>query len=214
MKHLSKVWAIIALIVVSCNSNNTSSENMDMNSLLNENQEGMMDMDSEESLNSMIQSLPSPLEISSLIKGSGVAFNEKFLNSTENKKYYTNDLKKALAMGIYSGNLGYINVYEKSYLAIKYLSTIKDLADDLSIGQFFDFETIRRLAANSNKLDSLIYLSSMNFDKMDRYLRTQKRSHLSVLIVTGTWLESLYLATQVAKTSQHEGLLLITAIPR
>ena len=66
---------------------------------------------------------------------------------------------------------------------------------------------IARLSSNSDKIDSLIYLSTMNFEKMDSYLRSQKRSNLRVRLVTGTWLESLYLATQVAAEKQNESLI-------
>jgi hypothetical protein len=41
---------------------------------------------------------------------------------------------------------------------------------------------------------------------MDKYLRTDKRSDLSTLMVTGVWIEGLYLATQVAKADPHPEL--------
>jgi len=207
MKHLFLSCILLSFFFFGCNSNKGNTEKLDMNQLLSENSEAQELEISEESLNSIIQSLPSPLEIASVIKGSDVPFNEGLLNKTESQENFTTDFEKSLAMGLYSGNLGYINVYEKSYLAIKYLSAIKNLADDLNIGQFFDFETIKRLSENSDKIDSLIYLSTVNFEKMDQFLRSQKRSNLSVLIVTGTWMESLYLATQVVKTKRNEQLI-------
>jgi hypothetical protein len=206
MKHIFLSCFILSLCFYGCNSNKGNTEKLDMNRLISENSQTTELEISEESLNSIIQSLPSPLEIASLIKGSGVPFNEGLLNKVESQKNFTTDFEKSLAMGLFSGNLGYINVYEKSYLAIKYLSAIKNLADDLNIGQFFDFETIKRLSENSDKIDSLIYMSTVNFEKMDAFLRSQKRSNLSVLIVTGTWMESLYLATQVVKTKPNDEL--------
>jgi len=41
---------------------------------------------------------------------------------------------------------------------------------------------------------------------MDKYLRSDNRSELSTLMVTGVWIEGLYLATQVAKSSPHPQL--------
>jgi len=161
---------------------------------------------SEESMGEIIQSFPSPIEIATLIKDGGTRFNEKYLNSKDNVGLYSTDDEKALAMGIYAGDLGYINIYSKSYLALGYLGTIKSLANDLKVGQFFDFETIKRFTSNSDKLDSLLYLTTLNFSRMDNYLRNQKRSKLSVLIVTGTWMEGLYLATQVVQTKTDEAL--------
>ena len=207
MKHLVLSCILLSFCIYGCNSNKGNTEKLDMNQLISENSEKPELEISEESLNSIIQSLPSPLEIASTIKGSGVPFNEGLLNKTDMQENYTTDFEKSLAMGVYSGNLGYINVYEKSFLAIKYLTAIKGLADDLKIGQFFDFETIKRLSSNSDKIDSLIYLSTVNFEKMDQFLRGQTRSNLSVLMVTGTWMESLYLATQVVKSKKNDILI-------
>ena len=41
---------------------------------------------------------------------------------------------------------------------------------------------------------------------MDAYLRKQKRGNLSVLIVCGTWLEGLHIATEVVKDKAHNML--------
>jgi hypothetical protein len=44
---------------------------------------------------------------------------------------------------------------------------------------------------------------------MDEYLRETDRSNLSALMITGVWIESLYLATQVAKQNSNEDLKLM-----
>ena len=78
-----------------------------------------------------------------------------------------------------------------------YIGSIRDLADGLSIGQFFDFNTIRKLATNSNNLDSLLLITTKNFNKINVYLQDQKRSNLSILLLTGGWLEALHITCQV-----------------
>jgi hypothetical protein len=206
MKNLA-IFLIISLFIFSCKSGKTKNETADFNKLINENVEDNSLSISEESMNDIIQSLPSPLEIASKIKESGVKFDESLLNKTDNSDLYTADSEKALALGIYAGDLGYINIYGKSYLAVTYLGSIKKLAEDLKVGQFFDFETIKRMGSNSNNLDSLLYLSTMSFEKMDKYLREQKRGKLSVLTVTGTWLESLHLATKVVEVKTDSSLI-------
>ena len=71
----------------------------------------------------------------------------------------------------------------------------------------FDFNTIKRLASNNDKIDSLLYISTSNFNRMDEYLRSQKRGHLSALIVSGSWLEGLYIATEIATAHPVEELI-------
>jgi hypothetical protein len=58
---------------------------------------------------------------------------------------------------------------------------------------------LKRLAINNEDLDRLMFLSVNSFNRMDRYLRDNNRNNLSTLIVTGVWIEGLYLATQVYK---------------
>jgi hypothetical protein len=204
MKLRNSLIIILCLLLTACGGNKTKKEKIDVNSLLKEN-EGTLEI-SAESMNSIIESIPSPLEIAMVIKNSGNGFNETILNKQENARLYTTDQAKALSIGVYGGDLGYINIYEKAYLTVNYLTTIKGLADDINIGQFFDFTTIKRMASNSDKMDSLIYLSTINFNKMDAFLRSQKRSNLSILMVTGTWTEGLYIATQVAKENKSKDL--------
>ena len=206
MKHQITFYIFCSLLLISCGGNRNDSGSQDLNSLLGEKSSQSELSISEEAMNEIIQSLPSPLEIATLIRETGLRYNPDFLNSTDNAKLYSTDTEKALAMGIYSGDLGYINIYEKSSAAFNYLGTVKKLADDLMIGQFFDIETIKRIASNSSKIDSLLYISTMSFEKMDRYLRDQKRSKLSVLLVTGTWIESVYLATQVVNNKRNDDL--------
>src|SRR5688572_30801642 len=81
------------------------------------------------------------------------------------------------------------------------MASIKDLADDLNIGQFFEIETIGRLATNSKNLDSLLLITTQNFNSINEFLQTQERSNLSVLLLTGGWIEALHILCEVAALS-------------
>lgn len=194
MRTRNYLLLLVASIIFMGCGDNGNKEKVDIQSLL-QSDSGKVEI-STESMNEIISSIPSPVEIAMVIKKSGTGFNENLLNRQDNSSLYTTDQSKALGIGIYSGDLGYINMYEKSILTVNYLNTIRKLADDINIGQFFDFKTIKRLASNSDKMDSLIYLSTINFNRMDAFLRDQQRSHMSLLMVTGTWTEGLYIATR------------------
>jgi hypothetical protein len=206
MKLRNILFVILSLGIASCGGNKTNGDKISINSLLEENANNSLEI-SAESMNAIIGSIPSPIEIAMVIKQSGTLFNESLLNQQDNFSFYTTDQSKALSIGIYSGDLGYINIYEKSFLTVNYLNTIKKLADDINIGQFFDFSTIKRLASNNDKMDSLIYLSTVNFNNMDAFLRSQKRSNMSILMVTGTWTEGLYIATQNYRESKNKDVM-------
>jgi len=149
----------------------------------------------------ILQAIPSPLEISMLLKESGKKYNVAFLNSADNRSKYNSNYKKALNLGIYGTDLGYTNIYEQNQDGVKYMEAIKDMADGLNIGQFFDIETVGRLATNSKNLDSLLLITTQNFNSINHYLQTQNRANLSVLLLTGGWLEALHITCEVSKAN-------------
>jgi hypothetical protein len=162
---------------------------------------------SEETINNLIQSIPSPVEMASIIKESGAEYNDAILNPSENFKNYGTSQDKSINLGIYSADLGYINIYEKSLSSINYLRSIKSLANDLQIGQFFDFETLNKIATNNKNMDSILFISTSCFNKMDKYLRDHKRNELSILMITGAWVEGLYITSEIAKNNKTDALL-------
>ena len=187
---------LIVAMLTACGSGKKPDEQAFLNSLDSAKNTGPS-ID-EEVINSILQQIPSPLEISVLLKQSGTKYNSSILNSPENLSKYNSNYKKALNLGIYGTDLGYTNIYEQNQDGIKYLSTIKSLADGLNIGQFFDIETIGRLASNSKNLDSLLLITTQNFNTINHYLQTQSRANLSVLLLTGGWLEAMQITCQVA----------------
>ncbi|MBL0766467.1 hypothetical protein [Marivirga atlantica] len=154
---------------------------------------------SEDVIADIIQQIPSPLEISTLLKEAETKYDKSHLNDPENISNYNSNFKKALALGIYGTDLGYTNIYGQNQDALFYLNSIKSLADDLSIGQFFDIGTIKRLATNSKNLDSLLLITTKNFNSINKYLQDQKRSNLSILLLSGGWLEALYIVSKVSE---------------
>ena len=97
-------------------------------------------------------------------------------------------------------------MYNKTTAVLDYIQAIRKLADDINVGQFFDFTTLERLATNKSNLDSLMLISVRSFNDMDKYLNQNNRRNLSTLMVAGAWVEGLYLSTQVAKVNEHPDL--------
>jgi len=103
-------------------------------------------------------SFSSPIEIANLLQVRGVPFSQGYLASSLEATNQVSSFYKALAMGILGANLGYLNIYEKTGNSIEVLASIKKLAEGINVGQFFDFETIKRLSLSKSNLDSLLFL--------------------------------------------------------
>ena len=152
----------------------------------------------------MIQSFPSPVEVSAIIQDMKVPYTPKYLFNADYADNFETSFKKALGLGIYCADLGYLNVYNKTGDVIQYLVAIRKLSEQLQIGQFFDFAALKRIATSSNNLDSLLITSVQSYFAMDSYLRQNGRSNISALMVTGVWAESLYLASEVYTTKPNK----------
>lgn len=161
---------------------------------------------SEEIMGEVIGNISSPVEMAGLFKASGVGFTERILNNPDNVSKYETSFKRALNLGVFSADLGYINTFDKNNIVISYLMAVKTLADGIRVGQFFDFNALHRMATSSTNLDTLMEMSVTSFNKMDSYLREQNRSNVSTLIVTGAWVEGLYIASNVVKESGDKEL--------
>ena len=190
------IFGSLIIFVAACGSGNKPDEQAFLETLDSTAVEGPEI--SEEVISSVLQQIPSPLEISVLLKESGTEYNKTLLNSSDNLSKYNSNYQKALNLGIYGTDLGYTNIYEQNQDGLDYMGAIKELADGLSIGQFFDIETIGRLATNSSNLDSLLLITTQNFNSINSYLQEQSRANLSVLLLTGGWIEAMHITCQVS----------------
>lgn len=190
------VIGVLVALMTACGSEKKTDEQAFLEGLDSTKAEGPSI--SEGVIGDVLQRIPAPLEISVLLKESGKKYNSSYLNSPDNTSKYNSNYKKALNLGVYGTDLGYTNIYEQNNDGVKYMGSIKSLADGLNIGQFFDIETIGRLATNSKNLDSLLLITTQNFNSINHYLQTQDRSNLSVLFLTGGWIEALHILCEVA----------------
>jgi len=156
-----------------------------------------------EAMEGIIENLASPVEVSMMLHDLDVPFSENLPADNKNVENLNTNFQKAVMLGILSGDLGYLNIYEKNTTIIDYISSIKYLTDELKVGQFYDFSTLKRLSENKHDLDSLMFISVRSFNKMNSFLEQTKRGHISTLVITGLWVEGLYLATQVVKNYPH-----------
>jgi hypothetical protein len=156
---------------------------------------------SAEAIDNIARNISSPMEIADILQKMAVPYSAGYLASTIDANRLNTSFDKALKLGILGADLGYLNMYEKTSSAIDLLSSIKKLADGINVGQFFDFEAIKRLSRSRSNLDSLLYTSQNSFNQIDQYLRDNGRGQYSALMIIGVWIEGQYLATQVLK--QH-----------
>ena len=157
--------------------------------------------------NNTLFSVPSPHQMAMLAKNQKVEYNKEFLNPTSNASKYTNDFKKALNLGVYGANLGYVNIYEQNQDAINYFAVIKSLATQLNIIGAFNPKVISRIEKNMNNKDSLLYIVSTTYRNADQYLKDNRRDDMGVLILAGGWVESVYIMTKIVGKQKNDEIM-------
>ncbi len=154
-----------------------------------------------EEIKGLAYSIPPPSEIPYLLQATGAEFNQSLVNDRKKADGYGSQSDKAaLNLGVYTADIGYLSSYEKTQESIDYLNACKNLADKLGVSGSFDRATLQKFEANIANKDSLAALLDEAVKKTDKYLKDDSRSKLGALLVTGSFVESLYLATGIIKS--------------
>ena len=144
----------------------------------------------------VFQTLPSPLETASIFEQAGANYNSELLNPITNIDNYVTNTQKAINFGVYGADLSYANIFEQTQETMFYMGCTKKLADALGVLEAFDAGTMERLEVNINNKDSLIQIINDAFWITDGFLKENGLDNLSALIITGGWIEGLYIGTQ------------------
>lgn len=151
--------------------------------------------------------IPSPVQTAFLIKEEGTAFNSELMNKAENGDSYTTSFKKALNMGVYGADMGYITLYENTDLSLKYLKTVRKIAGELDLSGAFNDELASRFSDNMGNQDSMLVFVNEAYKNADDYLKKNDKSNVAALVVVGGWVEAVHFAAQSAVETKNEKLI-------
>lgn len=210
MKKLLHI-ILIGLVVVSfaaCNRSGKSTDNSsqqgeetlkDSSIILEEQNKNIVGM-----INGTIYCIPSPYDIMNYIKSLNLVYVRSLPNSVLNVTHYESSFKKLLNMGVYSIDISYMTMYEQMTDALNYFSTLKSLANQVELASVFDAATMDELENNMGSQDTLFQILSKKFLESDKLLKGENEMANASLLMTGAWIESLYLITQIHKQAPNE----------
>ncbi|MCL4856156.1 MAG: hypothetical protein KJZ55_02595, partial [Flavobacteriales bacterium] len=195
------VLTSVALISTSCGGDAPTNEEEDVQEEVNPKQSQLMEIEGK------VFSIPSPIQTATLIKNSGTNYNKEMLNVPSNVTKYSTNFKKAINLGVYGADLGYVTLYEQTQDAISFLTAIKSIGDDLGVSSAFDMELVNRFEKNIGNQDSILAMVSDAYKASDRYLKNSQQNDVGGLILAGGWIESLYFATNAAKMTNNKEII-------
>ncbi len=203
-KTIAYVSVAASLVLISCHGNNASSSTgtTGADSLTKGNaQANQADQDSETYL------LPSPLQIASIFKNSGLTFLPGIIAPIKDGSQFNSQFDRALNMGIYSADLSYCILNKQTDDAMKDLNVVKSLSDKLGFGSVFESNSfMKRFQANMTSTDSLASLIAELQMETDTYLENNKQKYIGVIAFAGAWVESMSIGNFVYEKEKSTGV--------
>jgi len=158
-------------------------------------------------LNDRLFSIPSPIQISKLVKELGIPYDKGILNSTDNFSNYSSTFSQALNLGIYGADLGYLNMYDQLPDAAVYFGVVKVLSKELGILSSIDPDLINRFETNKENKDSVLKIVSNMYRNADTYLMNNERNEIGIIILAGGWVESIHFLTKIAEEGKNQTII-------
>ncbi len=152
--------------------------------------------------------LPTAFEVTTLLIEAGAGYIFDMSNQAENVDKYITQQSKALNLGVYGADLSYAATYNQSQETMQYLQASSRLIDELQISSGFNRVLVERVENNIDIVDSLIAIISDSFYDTYRHLKENNQDELSVLVMAGSWIEAIYITSQITITSQNNQELL------
>lgn len=147
--------------------------------------------------------LPTPFEMTKMLNDIGAKYTAKNLNSTANiEKYYT-EQNKAINLGIYGADLAYASTYQQQQDIQTYMGAIKTLADQLGVTYDYTRLLSDEYKEKLNNKDSLTSIVTNTIYDTYQYLDQKSNPDLAVNMITGMWVELMYIATNISEDSYN-----------
>ena len=142
-----------------------------------------------------IFNLPGPQYANHIIDELDLHFNPDFPNKYSRAENYNSSVKKALNLGIYGTDLGYLNVFSMVQESTPYLNSLKNLTRELEMHDSKIHQNFIKIERNIAEPDSLLYYLAEAYLFAGKYLQDNQRSDIASLVLAGSWIESLYFLT-------------------
>ncbi len=195
-KHTSIQFLIVlfsAVVLMSCGGGSKSSQESGNQEAFDEAEKKIA-----EDITKVIEDLPAPTEVPYMLQAAGADYNEGLINGLESlDTYETIEDEAALNLGVYATDMGYLLSYDKVSESREYLEANQRLAEALNIASVFDLKTMESFQENLDNSDTLNSIISDAIEKAEVKLQKSDRVAVAALVLSGSFIEGLYLAVKV-----------------
>ncbi len=151
---------------------------------------------------------PSPAEMLSMIDVADLSFDGELLNPAENADKYLDTKSRTLALGVYITDMAYAALFGRHEETLDYLGVMRSISEQVRVTGAINDELIQKAKDNVEYLDSLFNISNEAFINMLFFCERNNRPNTIILLSAGAFIESLYLAVNLADDYDNAGYLL------
>jgi len=195
-KSLVMIVAAGVLLFVSCQGGNKSGSQQtaaDSSNL----------KDISQNVKDVVYPLPTPFEMTKMLSTIGVGYNSAILNPVDKAEKYFTERSKAVNLGVYGADVAYAASYDQKQDVKLYLKALKTLVDQLGISIDYNKMLSEEFKEKINNKDTLINIITNTYYDTYKSLKGKGSKELSVMMVTGMWVEVMYVATNISKDSYN-----------
>ena len=201
-KHIHKVLFLFStLFIFSCTGEKTDDVTAEEEHIKVDVQESKFNAQN------VFNTLPDRKLVMKLIDENKIIYNPDLLNDPGRSKKYAIELSKAVNLGIYGADLSIASSFDQTQESMVFLSCVNVLAGYLGVNSAFDQRMFERIDANENNKDSILEIVTGAFKKVDQILKYNNRPATSAVILSGCWIEGLYVSCQLAQENGTESII-------
>ena len=149
--------------------------------------------------------LPQPITMAQMFKEAGLTYVSGKTNSAENKSKYSQKIDQLLNLGVYSTDLAYCAINNKTQEAREYLVAVQYLGSKVGLESVFsNKEMINKF---DKSLDDQAAMEELIYDiqdKIDSYLDDNSMRFLAAVEFAGAWTEGIYLGIDDSRKKPEE----------
>ena len=144
-----------------------------------------------------------PVEMARLFEQVGANYYPEILNPTDQLSRYNNSLKIAMNLGVFGVDLSYVKIFDRQLDEVNYFGAIQKLSDELGIPEDLYSDVLNNLGKYVSNKDTLAWVATKIYRSTDDWLRKKGEGSSAAMIMTGGWIEGMYIATQIYERDQE-----------
>ena len=141
---------------------------------------------------------PTPGELIEVIDEGNLSFNKDLLNPVGNIEKYIDTKSRNLNLGIYMSDMAYAAFFSKRTKVLSYLEVIGSLSNYLLISSEIKENMVNDFTENIDNFDSIYHFTNVYYYDIMNELENNNNNNIMTLIISGAYIECIYVATQLA----------------